>query len=211
MQGLSIFGLLAATYLLVLATRMPALVRYFRYQSFFLFLATLGLAREEQQVSLYVVAGLVFIIKVIAIPFFLQLTMEKIKVRDDLGLIINVQISLLLALVFTGISWLFSKQLVEPYSIALAIIPAVAFFVTLTGMFLMICRLTALAQIVGLLVMENGIFLLAAAVLGGMPFFVEIAIFFDVFVSVLIMGFFVYRINKLFTHIDVNKLSRLRG
>ena len=44
-----------------------------------------------------------------------------------------------------------------------------------------------------------------------MPFFVEIAIFFDVFVSVLIMGFFVYRINKLFTHIDVNKLSRLKG
>jgi len=61
------------------------------------------------------------------------------------------------------------------------------------------------------LVMENGLFLLAATVSGGMPFFVEIAIFFDVFVSVLIMGFFVYRINKLFTHIDVNKLSRLKG
>lgn len=197
--------------MLVLATRMPALVRYFRYQSFFLFLATLGLALEEHQLSLYVVAGLVFVIKVIVIPVFLKLTMEKIQVKDDLGLIVNVQISLLLALIFTGVSWLFSKQLIEPYSIALAIIPAVAFFVTLTGMFLMICRLTALAQIVGLLVMENGIFLLAAAVLGGMPFFVEIAIFFDVFVSVMIMGFFVYRINKLFTHIDVNKLSRLRG
>lgn len=211
MQGLSIFGLLVATYLLVLATRMPALVRYFRYQSFFLFLATLGLAIEEHELSLYVVAGMIFIIKVVAIPYFLRLTIDKIKVKDDLGLIVNVQISLLLALVFTGVSWLFSKQLIEPYSIALTIIPAVAFFVTLIGMFLMICRLTALAQMVGLLVMENGIFLLAAAVLGGMPFFVEVAIFFDVFVSVMIMGFFIYRINKLFTHIDVNKLSRLRG
>jgi hydrogenase-4 membrane subunit HyfE len=26
-----------------------------------------------------------------------------------------------------------------------------------------------------------------------------------------IMGIFVFRINKLFTHIDVNKLSRLKG
>jgi hydrogenase-4 membrane subunit HyfE len=53
--------------------------------------------------------------------------------------------------------------------------------------------------------------LLASIVSGGMPFFVEIAIFLDVFVSVIIMGFFVYRINKLFTHIDVNKLSHLKG
>ncbi len=90
-------------------------------------------------------------------------------------------------------------------------IPAVAFFMVLTGLFLMISRITALAQVVGLLVMENGLFLLASTVSGGMPFFVETAIFFDVFVSVLIMGFFVYRINKLFTHIDVNKLSRLKG
>jgi hydrogenase-4 component E len=44
-----------------------------------------------------------------------------------------------------------------------------------------------------------------------MPFFVEIAVFLDVFVSVIIMGLFIYRVNKLFTHIDVNKLSSLKG
>jgi len=75
----------------------------------------------------------------------------------------------------------------------------------------MMSRMSALAQIIGLLVMENGLFMLASTVSGGMPFFVEIAIFFDVFMSVLIMGIFVFRINKLFTHIDVNKLSRLKG
>ena len=75
----------------------------------------------------------------------------------------------------------------------------------------MIFRMTALAQIIGLLTMENGLFLLASTVAGGMPFFVEIAIFFDVFVSVIIMGLFVYRINRFFTHIDVTKLSRLKG
>ncbi len=87
----------------------------------------------------------------------------------------------------------------------------VAFSVIFIGAFLMIFRMMALTQVIGLLVMENGIFLLASYISGGMPFFVEIAIFFDVFVSVVIMGLFVYRINKLFTHIDVSKLSRLRG
>jgi hydrogenase-4 component E len=78
-------------------------------------------------------------------------------------------------------------------------------------MFILVSRLKALAQVLGLLVMENGIFLLAAAVAGGMPFLVEMAIFFDVFVSVVIFGLFVYRINELFTGIDVDQLNRLRG
>jgi hydrogenase-4 component E len=75
----------------------------------------------------------------------------------------------------------------------------------------MIFRMKALAQVIGLLVMENGLFLAAAGVSGGMPFFVEIAIFFDVFLCVIILGMFIYRINSLFTHIDVDKLTKLKG
>jgi hydrogenase-4 component E len=78
------------------------------------------------------------------------------------------------------------------------------------GLFIMIFRMKALSQVIGFLVMENGLFLVASAVSGGMPFFVEIAIFMDVFVSVVIFGIFIYRINKLFTHIDVSKLNTLR-
>jgi hydrogenase-4 component E len=160
---------------------------------------------------LYIIAGLLFILKVVFIPQLLYRTIKKIKVSQELGLFINPQLSLLWALGFTYLSWVFAARLIGPYDTVKVIMLAVTFFIILTGMFLMISRMTALAQIIGLLVMENGIFLLAEIVSGGMPFFVEIAIFFDVFVSVLIMGFFIYRINKFFTHIDVNKLSRLKG
>jgi len=87
----------------------------------------------------------------------------------------------------------------------------VAISLMLIGLFLMTARMQALAQIVGLLVMENGLFLAGASVAGGMPFFVEIAIFFDVFLCVIILGVFVYRIRKVFTHIDIYKLTELRG
>jgi hydrogenase-4 component E len=83
--------------------------------------------------------------------------------------------------------------------------------VTLIGLFLMMSRMKAVSQIIGLLVMENGLFLIAMASAGGMPFFVEIAVFFDIFVCVVILGMFVYRINKLFTHINVSKLQELKG
>ena len=211
MQIIILFGVLISTYLMVIAKRAPALIRSFRYQSFCLFLATFAIAMKEHQGDLYVIAGLLLIIKVLAIPHFLFRFLKKIKVNEDLGLFVNTQLSLLFALGFTYLSWAFSERFIVSAHALTAIIPALAFLMVLTGIFLMIFRMTALAQIIGLLVMENGLFLLASMVSGGMPFFVEIAVFFDVFVSVVIMGFFIYKINKLFTHIDVNKLSRLKG
>lgn len=211
MQAIILFGVLVTTYLMVIAKRMTALIRSFRYQSFCLFLVTLMIALREHQSDLYVIAGLLFVLKVSLIPHILYGIINRIKANEDLGLFINTQLSLLGALAFTYLAWIFAIHFISPSNEIRTSMLAIAFFIVLAGIFLMIFRMTALAQMVGLLVMENGIFLLASTVSGGMPFFVEIAIFFDVFVSVLIMGFFVYRINKLFTHIDVNKLSRLKG
>jgi hydrogenase-4 component E len=211
MQLIILFTVLFSTYLMVIAKRTPALIRGFRFQSLCLFLATLITAWHEHELSLYIIAGLLFILKVVFIPDLLYRTIKKIKASQNLGLLINPQLSLLWALGFTYLSWVFAARLLGPGQEVKVIMLAVSFFVVLEGTFLMIFRMTAFAQIIGLLVMENGIFLLASMVSGGMPFFVEIALFFDVFVSVLIMGSFVYKINKFFTHIDVNKLSRLKG
>jgi len=211
MQEIILLGILVSTYLMVIAKRMPALIRSFVYQSFFLFLVTLVIAWEDHQFGLYIIAGLLLVIKVSLIPYLLHRIINKTKISQDLGLFINPQMSLLCALLFTYLAWIFSVHLDVFGNQEQTSTLAIAFFVVLVGLFLMISRMTALAQIIGLLVMENGLFLLASTVSGGMPFFVEIAIFFDVFVSVIIMGVFVYRINKLFTHIDVNKLTRLKG
>ncbi|MCK9572202.1 MAG: hypothetical protein M0Q96_02865 [Candidatus Omnitrophica bacterium] len=211
MQEITLIGILISTCLMVVAKSLLALIRGFRWQSFFLFLATFLIAWKEAQPSLYIIAGLLLVIKVVLIPQLLYKIIKKIKVGQGLGLFVNTQLSLFCVLLFAYLAWDFSSQLIVYGSHAQAGIIAIALFSVLVGFFLMVSRVTALAQVVGLLVMENGLFLLASAVSGGMPFFVEIAIFFDVFVSVVIMGFFVYRINKLFTHIDVDKLSHLRG
>ena len=195
---------------MVVAKRVPALIRSFRYQSFFLFLVTLAAGLTEKHIDFYFVALLILALKVFIIPSLLNLTAKRINVDEGLGLFVNAQLSLIAALILSYCSWVFSRTLgFAQYHKLLAV--TVAFSVLFIGAFLMISRMKAFSQVVGLLVMENGIFLFALSVSGGMPFFVEIAIFLDVFVSVIIMGLFVYRINKLFTHIDVTKLSRLKG
>lgn len=211
MQGIILFLLLVSTYLMVIAKRMPALIRSFCYQSLFLFLATLLAAFHEKQIQLYLVAGMIVLLKVFLIPYFLNFTAKKIKVDENLGLFVNPQLSLVFALIFTYSSWVLSVNLGFGQGSLQLVAVTVAFSIIFIGAFLMISRMKAFTQVVGILVMENGIFLFAASASGGMPFFAEIAVFFDVFISVVIMGIFVFRINKLFTHIDVNKLSRLKG
>ncbi len=206
-----LFILLALTYAMVVAKRMPALISGFRYQSFLLFLITLIASVKEKSAGLLVVSLLLFSLKVIGIPYFLSRMVRRIKANENLGLFMNTQLSLVFALGMTYLSWSFAKFAFSTAGEWHVMLLTVSFSVVLMGFFLMIFRMKALAQIIGLLVMENGLFLLASSIAGGMPFFVEIAIFFDVFVSVIILGVFVYRINKLFTHIDVSKLSELKG
>ena len=54
-------------------------------------------------------------------------------------------------------------------------------------------------------------FLAAISLTYGMPLIVELGIFFDLLVAVMVLGILVYRIQETFDSMDVTKLSRLRG
>lgn len=116
-----------------------------------------------------------------------------------------------MSLLLTYFAYLFVGEVISVDDTILRSSFAVSVAVILIGIFIMVFRMKALSHVLGILTMENGLFLSASIVSGGLPFFVEIAIFFDIFVCVIIMGVFVYKINKVFTHIDVDKLSELKG
>ena len=205
-----LIGIIMMSYAMVTAKRMTSLIASFRMQSLFLFLATFFMAMKEKSAELYIVAGLLLLLKVILIPKFLSDIIKKLKMEEGIGLFLNPLVSLLIAVFLTYISYIFTTRVIIFASAAQAFSFSASLSVTMIGLFIMIFRMKALSQVIGFLVMENGLFLVASAVSGGMPFFVEIAIFMDVFVSVVIFGIFIYRINKLFTHIDVSKLNTLR-
>ena len=88
---------------------------------------------------------------------------------------------------------------------------AVAISVFLIGFFMMLNRRKALTQVLALLSLENGIFLAAICLTYGMPLIVELGVFFDVLVAVLVLGILVYRIRETFESMDVSKMRRLQG
>ncbi len=158
----------------------------------------------------YVVAGMVLVVKVFAIPYALFRIVERLNAPRDVASSTTSAQSVFIA---AGLI-LLSFFAVQPYVHALAVdeeMLAAAVALILTGMLLMVTRKKALMQVVGLLVLENGIFLAALTTTFGMPLVIEIGIFFDLLMGVFLMGLFVFRIRDTFDHLDVSKLRNLRG
>ncbi len=81
----------------------------------------------------------------------------------------------------------------------------------LIGLFLIVSRRKAVTQVLGYIVLENGIYAIGVAMVGGVPLLVELGVLLDVFVAVFIMSIAAYHISREFDHIDVSQLDKLRG
>jgi len=74
----------------------------------------------------------------------------------------------------------------------------------------MIARKKAVTQVIGFLVIENGLFLGATAAAYGMPLIVELGVFFDILVAGLIIGVYTHRLQDTFDSVDTSKLTGLK-
>jgi hydrogenase-4 component E len=91
-----------------------------------------------------------------------------------------------------------------------ALVLPVALFTILSGLFLIVGRNLAISQVVGYLVMENGIFLAGLALAQEEPMLVEMGILVDVFGAVLVMGVAIFHIRRTFDSIEVGQLTQLK-
>jgi hydrogenase-4 component E len=87
----------------------------------------------------------------------------------------------------------------------------IALATSLIGLLLCVLARRALSQILGFLVFENGIFMLALLATYGLPVIVEVGVFLDVLVAVMIATAVVGEIGQAFRSTDVGALRELRG
>ena len=87
----------------------------------------------------------------------------------------------------------------------------IALACVLLAFLMMITRSKAVPQVIAFLAMENGLFFAATSATYGMPMVVELGIFFDVLVAVMVLGILVYRIRENFDSMDTSKLNQLKG
>lgn len=79
------------------------------------------------------------------------------------------------------------------------------------GLMLIITRRQAIMQIVGLITMENGLYLLGLSTTRGLPLIIELGTFFDVLVAVSVLIILTFRLKRSFQSTDTSILKKLKG
>jgi hydrogenase-4 component E len=196
--------------LLAAAKRLSTCISLFMLQSAIIAVQVFAIAHMHRSVEAYIVGSLVVLVKVIAIPYALFYLVKNLRTARDVKATLSPAPSVFVAATLILVSFSAVQSYARELNVARDPLAA-AVAIMLTGCFLMITRNKALAQILGLLILENGIFLAALVTTFGMPLIIEIGVAFDVLMGVFLMGLFTFRIRDTFADLDVSKLRRLRG
>ncbi len=214
--GIGLIPLLAAVMLvlqlLLLAQRMlVTVIRVFALQSLLLAViaAVVGYTYDAGHVLL--VAVLTLIGKVLFLPWLLERLIRRIRIEQEISPWLNVPASLLLCGGLTFLGYLVARPFSSLERVGGNTL-AVAVALVLTGFFLILNRRKAVTQVLALLTMENGVMLAAIAFSShGMPLVVELGIFFDVVIAVMVLGLLVFRIRESYASMDTSRLNELKG
>jgi hydrogenase-4 component E len=104
-----------------------------------------------------------------------------------------------------------TRELFGSRSDILAACLPISVAVTLIGLFVMVTRRQALMQVVGLVLLENAIFLAAVSLTYGMPLVVEAGVLMDLMAGVALLGLFVQRLEDALGDGDTTSLTGLKG
>jgi len=174
-------------------------------------LETAWIAQRFHDTNLYWIAFFIILLKVIAIPKYLQWVMTKIDVESDVEPFIAAPLAMTIGVGMLGLSYLLSLQFSSLWTEVDSRMGAMAAIsVFFTGVLLMLSRKIAVSQIIGFLVLENGIYLFALTQTHGMPLIIEMGLLLELLAIVMLSGLIVFRIKKSFEHIDVSRLTELR-
>lgn len=209
-DGLSVLLLVSAVFL-VLLHRLRASIVLLAVQGLLLTAVASVVAVSAHTWHHLVAVALTFAVKVVAIPALLLFALRGVRLKREVEMIVSHRLALLIALALCLVAYYVTAPLtaLESRFPPNALPTAVAML--LIGLFAMLTYRKALSQVVALIVMENGLYLVALVATRGLPVAVELGIALDVLVGVTVMTLVSRQILVTFDTINTDPLRSLRG
>jgi hydrogenase-4 component E len=167
-------------------------------------------AHAEITIEVVAVAVVALAIKAIVIPRLLYKAMRDVAIVRDVEPLIGLLPSLVIGALGTAGSVMFSQTLPLAASQQGSLILPSSLATVLTGCIVLTTRHKAITQVVGYLILENGIFILGLALLDAMPFLVEVGVLLDLFVAIFVMAIIINQVSREFASTDVAELTSLK-
>ena len=149
-------------------------------------------------------------LKGLVIPRLLFHAIREANIQHEVKPVVGFTSSLLLGAVGTGLALAFSFSLpLADEHTGLLLVPA-SLSTVWAGFLMLTTRRKAIMQVLGYLLLENGIFLFGLLLLEAMPFLVEVGVLLDLFTGVFVMGIIVHHISREFASISTEHLTELK-
>jgi hydrogenase-4 component E len=209
--GLSAAVLLLCAVLIVWRRSLPGQIRLLAVQGWTLGVLVAVLGVHEGDAQLVTVAVLVLVLKGVVLPRVLTraTVTERGALREETPLV-NTTASLILLAVLMMLAYLVSQPVLALGSTPPVAAVPVGMAMALFGFLVLSTRRHAVSQLIGFLLLDNGIGTVAFLTAGGVPLVVELGASLDVLLVVLILQVLTGRIRAEFGEADLDDLTELR-
>jgi len=159
--------------------------------------------------ALLLAAG-ALLLKGLFIPWLLLRAIREVRIRREMEPLIGFVPTMLAGALATAGAFIFADLLPLTAGHQGGLFIPTSLATLLTGFLLLISRRKAITQVVGYLILENGIFIFSILLAEAMPLMVEAGVLLDLLVAVFVMGIVIDQINREFSTLDTEQLSALK-
>lgn len=159
-------------------------------------------------VALTVIAAV--FIKAAVIPAIIIRALRDAQIKREVEPLIGLLPSLILGAIATAFALLFAGQLPLAKSHEGTLIVPTAISTVFVGFIILVTRYKAISQVIGYLILENGIFIFGMLLIEAMPLVVELGVLLDLFVGIFVACIIINHINQAFSSMDTRKLVSLK-
>ncbi len=168
------------------------------------------LVHEHLTIQAALAAIAAMILKGIIIPAVMIRALRDVQIKREVEPLIGFLPSIILGALATAFALLFAGQLPLADHHHVALLVPTSFATVLVGFILLTTRFKALSQVLGYLVLENGIFIFGMLLIEAMPLVVEMGVLLDLFVGIFVICIIVNHINRAFSSMDTRRLVSLK-
>jgi hydrogenase-4 component E len=173
-------------------------------------LGLLPLLTHPVHSHILIITIFVLLAKGICIPLLLLNALKKLEFGEDLQPFFGYSGNILMGAVATVLAFVFAAKLpLSTLHQGLLIVPA-SLATILTGFIAIAGRRKAINQVVGYLMLENGIFIFGLLLTESMPLMVEAGALLDLIAGIFVMGIIINKIGREFSSIDTSRMTALR-
>ncbi|TDC88185.1 hypothetical protein [Actinomadura sp. 7K507] len=189
---------------------LAAIVRLFALQGAALAFLVAVLGVHEGEAEVIALAAGLGLLRAVALPWLLRRAMAAGGGGRETDPRVNVAASLVIAALLALLAYAVSRPVVALDPVPAVQAVPVALTVVLIGFFVLVTRRRALSQVVGFLLIDNGITAVAFLTTSGVPLIVELGVSLDVLLAVLVLQVLTARMRAAFGDTDLDDLRELR-